>query len=181
MSPQDEKQDQMECKIPKVILGIERLNERAKLPRYAHEGDAGMDIYASESVTLLPGESKMIPTGITLRIPQGYEIQVRPRSGLSLNTRLRLPNSPGTIDSGYRDELKILMWNATPDGLHSDQCHSLSVKGSPAGAYRVEVGDRIAQIVLSKLAFVEWVAAEEMDESALTLDREGGFGSSGLR
>ena len=81
---------------------IEKCREDAKLPAYAHDGDAGMDLYAAEDVIIEPGKSALVPVGIKMAIPYGYEVQIRPRSGVSLKTPLRIPNAPGTIDCGYR-------------------------------------------------------------------------------
>src|SRR5574344_2884718 len=90
-----------------------KLNKDAVIPTYAHTGDAGMDIRAIEDVELNPHETKIIHTGIAVAIPEGYELQVRPRSGLSLKTPLRVSNTPGTIDSGYRDEIGIIISNTS--------------------------------------------------------------------
>ena len=88
-----------------VTVYLEICREDAIIPTYANEGDSGMDVYAAEDVLIEPGQTVIVPTGIKLAIPKGYEIQVRPRSGISYKTPLRISNSPGTIDSGYRDEL----------------------------------------------------------------------------
>ena len=93
--------------MPKLL--IEKYREDAVIPTYAHEGDAGMDLYAAEDVIIAPGTSVLVPTGLKMAIPVGYEVQIRPRSGVSLKTALRIPNSPGTIDSGYRDEVNVIM------------------------------------------------------------------------
>jgi dUTP pyrophosphatase len=97
-----------------VEVFAEICREGAVLPSYARPGDAGMDVCAAEDTVIMPGQTVVIPTGLKLAVPEGYEIQVRPRSGISLNTPLRLSNSPGTIDSGYRNELGIIMTNC-PD------------------------------------------------------------------
>jgi dUTP pyrophosphatase len=99
----------------KVGVFIEKCRETAVIPAYAREGDAGMDICSAEDIDISPGQTKIIPTGLKLAIPPGYEIQVRPRSGLSYKTLLRLANTPGTIDSGYRDELGVIMSNTGAD------------------------------------------------------------------
>ena len=92
-------------------IHIEKCREDAKLPAYAHDGDAGMDLYAAEEVIIEPGRSALVPVGIKLAIPYGYEVQIRPRSGVSLKTPLRIPNAPGTIDCGYRDEVNVIVYN----------------------------------------------------------------------
>lgn len=162
-----------------IRLEIQRIRPTAVLPSYAHEGDAGMDIVAAEAVTLAPGEVQAVPTGLILRIPRGYEVQIRPRSGLSLKTRLRLPNSPGTIDSGYRDELRILVENSSQIQAASEATYDLHVTDAPHGTYAIQAGDRIAQMVLAKVSQAEVVAVEAFSEHD-TEDRGGGFGSSGV-
>ena len=97
--------------MPKLL--IEKCREDAVIPTYAHEGDAGMDLYAAEDVIIAPGKSVLVPTGLKMAIPVGYEVQIRPRSGISLKTTLRIPNAPGTIDSGYRDEVNVIMYNCS--------------------------------------------------------------------
>ena len=94
-----------------VEVPVERCRDGARLPVYAREGDAGMDICSAVDITILPGQTVLIPTGLKFAVPPGYEMQVRPRSGISLRTALRIPNSPGTIDSGYREEVGIIMTN----------------------------------------------------------------------
>lgn len=95
-------------------LFIEKCREDIDLPSYSNKGDAGMDIRAAENKIILPGQTVVIPTGLKVVIPEGYELQIRPRSGLSLNTPLRIVNSPGTIDSGYRDEVGVILSNTSP-------------------------------------------------------------------
>ncbi len=140
-------------------LGIKRLHPDAILPRYAHgpAEDAGLDLCAVASVTLEPGIPQLVPTGLTIEIPPGYEGQVRPRSGLALKHAITIPNAPGTIDPGYRGELKVILLNLGRD------------------PFVIQPGDRIAQLVLARYEAVEW---EERDLGA-SLRGEGGFGSSG--
>ena len=103
-----------------IEVFVEIMREGVTLPAYANPWDAGMDVCAACDITIPPGETVIVPTGLKLAIPEGYEIQVRPRSGISFNTPLRIANSPGTIDAGYRDELGIIMTNTSagnmPDG-----------------------------------------------------------------
>ncbi len=162
-----------------VRLEIKRVRESAVMPFYANPGDAGMDLVAAEEVLLAPGETKAVPTGLILQIPEGYEVQIRPRSGLSLKTRLRLPNSPGTIDSGYKDELLILVHNASPDGFEWPVM-DLTEKENRAGTYRIRRGDRIAQMVLAKVTTAEPWEVQEFSEAGM-VNRGGGFGSSGVQ
>ena len=140
-------------------IRINKLHPQALLPEYAHGPleDAGMDVRAREGALLEPNVPQAIPTGLALEIPAGYEVQIRPRSGLALKHAITLPNSPATIDPGYRGELKIILLNLgkTP--------------------YQVHAGDRIAQIVVARYEAVEWEEGELADSTRGT----GGFGSSG--
>lgn len=95
----------------KIYIKVKKLNDKAILPKYAHEGDAGMDVYSTMDAILAPGKIALINTGIALEIPSGYEIQVRPRSGLALNNSITVLNAPGTIDSGYRGEIGVILIN----------------------------------------------------------------------
>jgi len=132
--------------------------EGLALPGYATEGAAGMDVLAAEDVTLPSGGRHAVATGIAMAIPEGFEIQVRPRSGLALKHGISLPNTPGTIDSDYRGELKIIMIN-----------HG-------AEEFAIRRGDRIAQLVLAPVVRAGWVEVENLDETARGV---GGFGSTG--
>lgn len=168
----------------KVKVGFELCSEFAKLPEYKHDGDAGMDIYAAEDKIIKAGETTAISSGIKLYIPKGYEVQLRPRSGLSLNTRLRLPNSPATIDAGYRDEVKVIISNSSPDEcLFPDglSTYDLDVKGSPVGHYKIKKGDRICQLVLKKVEEIIWTQPSNLEITEIVDDRQGGLGHSGLR
>jgi dUTP pyrophosphatase len=138
---------------------IKRLRPDAFLPAYAHgpEEDAGMDLRAAEDALLKPGEPALIPTGLAIELPPGSEAQVRPRSGLALKHAITLPNSPATIDPGYRGEIRVILLNLGRE------------------EYRVERGDRIAQLVIARYEPVEW----EESELNHTSRGDGGFGSSG--
>jgi dUTP pyrophosphatase len=140
-------------------IRIKRLHPNAYLPAYAHGPleDAGMDIRGLEDVLLEPNIPAAVATGIALEIPPGYEVQVRPRSGLALKHAITLPNSPATIDPGYRGELKVILLNLGRT------------------AYQIHAGDRIAQIVVAHYEAVEW----EEGELAQSVRGSGGFGSSG--
>ncbi len=159
---------------------IERLREEAKLPFYVHEGDAGMDVCAANDVLLAPGESKLIPTGLILHIPRGYEVQVRPRSGLSLKTRLRLPNSPGTIDSGFKDELHVVMHNSSYENQHLGECLDCNEKENRQGVYQIKAGDRIAQLIVAAVSEAILIEGMPEDTSQMVENRGGGFGHSGV-
>lgn len=128
------------------------------LPAYATDGAAGMDVLAAEDAILPPGGRHAVPTGLALAVPDGFELQVRPRSGLALKHGISLPNTPGTIDSDYRGELKIILINL------GDQ------------PFEVRRGDRIAQLVLAPVVRATWLKVDELDE---THRGEGGFGSTG--
>lgn len=127
-------------------------------PAYATAGAAGMDVVAAESLTLRRGQRHAVATGFAIAIPEGYEVQVRPRSGLALKHGITLPNTPGTIDSDYRGELKIILINLGEDD------------------FPIERGDRIAQLVLAPVTLAAWEAVDELSE---TVRGEGGFGSTG--
>ena len=140
-------------------IAIRRVHPNAVLPTYAHgpQEDAGLDLHAVASVTLDPGLPQVVPTGIAIELPPGYEAQVRPRSGLALKHGITLPNAPATIDPGYRGEIRVILLNLGPQ------------------PYTIEAGDRIAQMIVARYEAVEWA------ESELTESRRGagGFGSSG--
>jgi dUTP pyrophosphatase len=129
------------------------------LPEYAHgpSEDAGMDLRAVERIVLRPGVAQLVPTGLAIELPAGYEAQIRPRSGLALKHAITLPNSPATIDPGYRGEIRVILLNLGQ------------------GEYVIEAGDRIAQMVIARYEAVEWVETELSD----SVRGQGGFGSSG--
>ena len=131
-----------------MIVYIEKCREDAIIPGYQHEGDAGMDVCAAVDIDILPGQTVVVPTGLKLAIPDGYEIQVRPRSGLSLKTALRIPNAPGTIDSGYRDELGIIMTNTGIDGLFSkiSAQYNREADGSLSIKPQFEIGEAVSEL-----------------------------------
>lgn len=142
----------------KIRVKIQKVEDNAKLPTYAHPSDAGADIYALEETVINPNETKTVRTGIKVAIPKGYEITIRPRSGLSLKTGLRVANSPATIDSGYRGEVMVIIWN------------------SGANPYTINAGDKIAQMLISPVPMIVW---EEGEVNENTERGTGGFGSSG--
>src|SRR5579884_4064256 len=140
-------------------IRIKRLVPEASLPEYAHgpKEDAGMDLRAVADVVLDPNVPQAVPTGIAIEAPPGYEAQVRPRSGLALKHAITLPNSPATIDPGYRGEIRVIMLNLGKS------------------SYTIHTGDRIAQLVIARYEPVEWEEGELSD----TARGAGGFGSSG--
>lgn len=140
-------------------IRLKKLSPEAQAPEYAHgpEEDAGMDLRALSAAVLVPHVPQAVATGLAIELPPGYEAQVRPRSGLALKHAITLPNAPATIDPGYRGEIKVILLNlGTAD-------------------YKIEKGDRIAQLVIAKYEPVEW----EEGELNTTARGAGGFGSSG--
>jgi dUTP pyrophosphatase len=165
----------------KILIPLEYCREGAKMPAYAHLTDAGMDIYALEDITIAPGETKLVPTGLKVAIPSGYELQVRPKSGRCIKTKLRVANTPGTIDAGYRDEIGVIIDNIEPFIKSAQMDENGRLYNVEFGSsYTIGKGEKFAQLVLSevpKAIFyqVESVAAVEND------GRTGGFGSTGLK
>ena len=144
-----------------VGVAVKRLphGEGLALPAYATHGAAGMDVLSAEDITLTPGMRHPVATGLAMAIPDGYEIQVRPRSGLAFKHGVTVPNTPGTIDSDYRGELKILLINHGTDD------------------FVIRRGERVAQLVLAPVTQAQWHEVEELDDTARG---SGGFGSTGV-
>lgn len=167
-----------------VTIQVEKCSEDTKIPTYARVGDAGMDIYSTEEVTLAPGEKKLIGTGIKVAIPEGYEIEVVPKSGIALRTGLKVSNSPGTIDSGYRDEIKVIIENSEPSikdiEYTFDDNRNPVIKSILHGkSYTIEKGQKIAQIILKEVPMINFQEVKNISE--ISGDRGGGFGSTGLK
>lgn len=143
-----------------VTVAVKRLphGEGLELPKYTTDGAAGMDVLAAEDVTIAPGARHAVATGLAVAIPAGYEIQVRPRSGLALKHGITVPNTPGTIDSDYRGELKVILIN------HGSE------------PFAIARGDRVAQLVLAPVTQAAWDEVADLDE---TTRGAGGFGSTG--
>jgi dUTP pyrophosphatase len=141
-----------------IKIKIMRL-DGAKLPSYAHKGDSGVDIYSNEEFDLKPMQRRLVSTGLKIAIPFGYEAQIRPKSGLAVKHGIGHVNSVGTIDSGYRGEIKVAMINFGQE------------------SYKVKAGKKIGQMVFAKVAVAEF---EEVRELEATSRNEGGFGSTGL-
>lgn len=164
-----------------ILIPIEYCHTEAKTPTYAHLTDSGMDVYALEDITIAPGETKLIPIGIKVAIPAGYELQVRPKSGRCLKSKLRIANTPGTIDAGYRDEIGIIVDNIEPFIKEAKMDDTGRLYEVLFGSnYTIGKGEKFAQLVLCevpKAAFyqVESVGAIEND------GRAGGFGSTGVK
>jgi dUTP pyrophosphatase len=138
---------------------IQRLDEGVELPHYAHPGDAGADLRTTVDVTLAPGERALVPTGIAVALPVGYAAFVQPRSGLAARSGLSLVNSPGTVDSGYRGEIKVLLINL-----------------DPATPIELSRGDRVAQLVIQPVEQASFRVVDALPDSARGA---GGYGSTG--
>jgi len=168
-----------------ITVKIKRLHPDAVLPRYAHDGDAGFDLVAVEDVIIEPGETKLVPTGLAVELPPGYELQVRPRSGVTLKTKLRV--QLGTVDSNYRGEIGVIVDNIYNNGWDdgevlcwpSDLTDEPIARGHyPYGTYIIQRGDRIAQAVINAVPRTSFVEVDELSESKRGA---GGFGSSGTK
>ncbi len=145
-------------KMVRVLIARSGRAKDFPLPEYATPASAGVDLRASDGCVIPPGGRALVPTGLRIALPEGYEAQVRPRSGLALRHGVTLPNSPGTIDADYRGEIGVILMNLGQE------------------PFIVEPGDRIAQMVVAPVARVAWSEAEELDA---TERGEGGFGSTG--
>ena len=143
-----------------ALLKVKRLTEDAILPRYAHAGDAGLDLFASQSLEIPAGQARMVPTGVSVELPENTEAQVRPRSGLAFRRQVTVLNSPGTIDAGYRGEVGVILIN---HGVES---------------FTVNKGMKIAQMVVSPVISV---AVEQVESLSDTERGRGGFGSTGYK
>lgn len=160
-----------------IQIPIEICNPDAKIPTYAHKGDAGMDVYSTIDVTIAPGETKLIPLGFKVAVPEGYELQVRPRSGFSLRTHLRIANAPGTVDSGFRGEVGVILHNCAPAIQDFGDGRAETCLYGPS--YTISKGDRIAQLVLQAVPTALFVKTSDI--SKIGEDRGGGWGSTGVK
>ncbi len=139
---------------------VKKINENAKMPSYAHFGDAGVDLYAARDTVVPPHGRALVPTGLKIAIPNGYEGQVRPKSGLALKHGITVLNTPGTVDAPYRGEVGVILFNSSDN------------------EYVARSGEKIAQMVFCKVENAEFELADELPDT----DRgEGGFGSTGLK
>ena len=164
-----------------ILIPLEYCNENAKMPTYAHLTDSGMDVYALEDITIAPGETKLIPTGLKVAVPAGYELQVRPKSGRCLKTKLRIANTPGTIDAGYRDEIGIIVDNIEPYIKEAKMDENGRLYEVLFGSsYTIGKGEKFAQLVLCEVPKAVFYQVEHVSEIAND-GRNGGFGSSGLK
>jgi dUTP pyrophosphatase len=174
-----------EDEIMRLNVKIKRLNEAAVIPKYAREGDAGFDLIATEDVIIEPGATTLVPTGLAFELPPGYEMQIRPRSGVTLKTKLRV--QLGTVDSGYRGEIGVIVDNISDDGYDYSEW-AIDIAGNSiglstveefiGGTYVIQKGDRIAQAVIAPFETAHFVDSDKLEESM----RGGqGFGSSGTK
>ena len=167
-----------------VQIPVELCHPDAKIPQYANTSDSGMDVYALDDYTIAPGETKLIPTGIKLALPPGYEIQVRPKSGRALKTKLRIANTPGTVDAGYRDEIKVIVENIEPP--IKDIEYDFDDNGTPiiksilhGASHTIGKGEKFCQLVLMEVPKAALYRVEQVGE--IGENRGGGFGSTGLK
>ncbi len=140
-----------------IKVKIKKIKENAIVPEYAHEGDAGVDLYSTEDYLLKVGERVLVSTGIKIAVPEGYEAQIRPKSGLALEHGISVVNTPGTVDSCYRGEVGVIAIN------HGNE------------DFKIEKGKKIAQMIFNKIEEAEFEEVEELDN---TRRGEGGFGST---
>ena len=170
-----------------LTIPIELCRENAIMPTYAHDTDAAMDIYCCEDITINPGETVIVPTGIKTAIPRGYALLIQPRSGQSVKTKLRVANTPGLIDSGYRDEIGVIIENIEQpiqdidyrfyEGDSTTKPQIIIDSILHGKSYTLEKGQRIAQMRLVEAPTVSWMKVDDIRE--IEGDRGGGFGSSG--
>lgn len=160
-----------------------KCHPNAKMPEYAHAGDSGMDVYALDDYVIHPGETKLIPTGIKMAVPNGYEIQIRPKSGRALKTKMRVANTPGTVDASYRGELCVIIDNIEPP--IKDITYDFDENGRPiitsilrGSDMTIGKGEKFAQLVLMEVPKAVLSQVENLDD---TERADNGFGSSGLK
>lgn len=178
-----------------INVKIRKLHPDAKVPAYATELAAGFDLVAVEDVTIAPGETALVPTGLAFEIPPGYEMQIRPRSGISLRTKLRVANSPGTGDADFRGEVKVIVDNIALPSFYINETYMTiglefgrfplkidgkrddSISDEQEYTYIIRKGDRIAQAVIAPIMRATFEVADELSESERGA---GGFGSTGV-
>ncbi len=177
------KMEELSRKVVKVIQIPCELTDGVVLPTYAHNTDAGMDIYSPAEYTIAPGETIIIPTGIKCAIPEGYALLIQPRSGQSVKTKLRVANTPGLIDSGYRDEIGVIVENIEPPfkdiDYEFDDNGEIHIKSILHGqSYTIAAGQKFAQMRLVQVPQAQFVKVESVGE--IGENRNGGFGSTGM-
>ena len=161
-----------------IELFIEKCRKNATLPKYACIGDAGLDLYACETAIIKPGQTIFVPVGIKIAIPYGYEIQIRPRSGISFRTPIRIPNAPSTIDCGYKGEISVMLYNASIREDALEEPFTLDSQGMKHGTYKILEGNRIAQMVLAKVEYADLKVVDSV--AGIGQDRGGGLGHTGI-
>lgn len=166
-----------------IQIPFVKCHPNAKMPEYAHSDDSGMDVYAVDDYVIHPGETKLIPTGIKVAVPNGYEIQIRPKSGRALKTKMRIANSIGTVDAGFRGELQVIIENIEPP--IKDITYDFDDNGRPiitsilrGSDMTIGKGEKFAQLVLMEVPKAVLFQVENLDD---TERADGGFGSSGLK
>lgn len=163
-------------------IRIKKIHPDAVVPSYATDQAAGFDLVATEDVMIPPGATVLVGTGLAFELPEGYELQIRPRSGISYKTKLRVANAPGTIDADYRGEVKVIIDNISRQ--FAQTIHTISVlpdPGNPAaneGTYVIHAGDRIAQGVIAPVKRASFQVVEELGS---TIRGGGGFGHTGTK
>lgn len=175
-----------------IQIPIELCRDGAKLPTYATDGSAAMDIYSPEEYTIAPGESIVIPTGLKVNIPRGYALLIQPRSGMSRKTKIRIPNTPGLIDSDYHEEIGVIVENTDPPvkDVEIDYIPDTSVNGVSYGtkpgainlygsSFTIGKGERFAQMRLVEVPLVNWLPVSTLGE--FDSDHGKGFGSTGVK
>ena len=169
-----------------IQVKFKKLSEQATIPTYATNGSACFDLYAAENILIQPGETKLVGTGLSFEIPVGYQMKIHPRSGISLKTPLRVANAPGCVDSDFKFEVKVILWNTADKVLSESMKDSiLTIDNKVFGGgentydktYCICQGDRIAQAEVVPMYKATFVEVEELTET----ERLGGFGSSGNR
>ena len=167
-----------------IQIPYEKCREGARMPEYAHIDDSGMDLYALEDYTIHPGETKLIPTGLKFAIPNGYELQIRPKSGRCLKTKLRVANTPATIDAGFRGEVCVIVENV--EAPIQDITYEFDNDGHPVITsilhgvdHYIHKGEKFAQLVLAEVPKANFYLVDKVMEDTERAD--GGFGSTGLK
>ena len=167
-----------------IQIPYEKCREGARMPEYAHIDDSGMDLYALEDYTIHPGETKLIPTGLKFAIPNGYELQIRPKSGRCLKTKLRIANTPATIDAGFRGEVCVIVENV--EAPIQDITYEFDNNGHPiitsilhGEDHYIHKGEKFAQLVLAEVPKANFYLVDKVMEDTERAD--GGFGSTGLK
>ena len=167
-----------------IQIPYEKCREGARMPEYAHIDDSGMDLYALEDYTIHPGETKLIPTGLKFAIPNGYELQIRPKSGRCLKTKLRVANTPATIDAGFRGEVCVIVENV--EAPIQDITYEFDNNGHPiitsilhGSDHYIHKGEKFAQLVLAEVPKANFYLVDKVMEDTERAD--GGFGSTGLK